>query len=162
MKLVVFSIAVYFYITFFGYITHWALHQKWMGRFHRSHLCHHTQLYPPNDYTSSKYRSAGKDSALWFYILIGMPMVASPFLLYYFNLAALWICVILCLEIIFLGLCNNYIHDSFHIKRGFFTGGIFKPWNRHHYFHHLDMTKNFGIFSFWCDKLFLTFKNKLK
>lgn len=154
------SLFTFFSTTFFGYWMHWMLHQDFFGKFHQSHMTHHLKLYPPNDFFSEEYRDAGKDSTFWFFLVAGAPLVFLPIVLFIFGYIGLFTGLFLLAETIALGLLNNYLHDSFHLKNhwlNFFS--FFKKFVALHQHHHEDMGTNYGIFFFLWDKLFGTFKN---
>ena len=154
-------VLAFFVLTFFGYIMHWALHQQWMGRFNKSHMTHHMTLYPPEKFSSEKYMHAGKDSTIIFFLIAGAPLLLAPLALFFLGYLSLFSSLILMAELGGLGLLNNYLHDSFHITEHFLSRfETFRKLVDLHYVHHVDMNKNFGIFTFMWDKLFKTFSDK--
>ena len=143
-------------------MAHKALHQSWAGRFNSSHMTHHVTLYPPEDYLSTKYRNAGKDDTFWIFAVISLPLLLTPIILCVFNILSLSLTIISLVEMLFIGWLNTYLHNSMHIENHILTRipivkDIFAQWNRLHYLHHVDMQKNFGIFSFSWDKLLKTY-----
>lgn len=152
----------FFSITLFGYVVHRLLHLPLMGVFHKSHMRHHI-LYPAEDYLSDKYRSAGKDSTFIFFAIASLPLLVIPVLFYWLGIFSFQLFAFTIFVMSLLGLAHNYLHNAFHIKnhwmhRFFLTKHIFNIWTNLHYFHHKEMDTNFGIFFFWWDKLFKTFK----
>ncbi len=151
--------------TFFGYVVHWSLHQSWAGRFNQSHMTHHLKLYPPEDYTSDTYRSAGKDNTVITFAVASLPMIAFPIVLGLFGIIG-WFLVATALFVeLSLGFLHWYIHDAFHIKNHWMSRvpwlkDIFQVWNGLHYTHHVDMGTNYGIFVFHWDRLFKTFRSE--
>lgn len=152
----------FFATTLFGHVVHWSLHQTWTGLVHQAHMTHHLKLYPPSDYTSKVYRNAGKDSTPKFFAVAAIPMILTPIVL--------WFCGVLPLSLMIaalsmegvLGFLHNYLHDAFHIEKHWlygapFLGVIFGKWVATHYLHHVDMSKNYGIFTFHWDRFFGTF-----
>jgi len=149
--------------TLFGYSVHWALHQSWAGRFNSSHMTHHLKLYPPSDFTSDVYRHAGKDSTIKTFTVAAIPLVALPIILGVLGILS-WPLVLVALVVEgLMGFLHDYLHDSMHIENHFLTRipvvkGIFQRWVHLHYLHHVDMSKNYGIFVFHWDRLFRTFQ----
>lgn len=155
-------IITYFIVSTFGYIVHKSLHFSFTKRFNVSHMVHHLKMYPSGDYLSSKYRSAGKDDTFWTFALLSVPVVLTPIILGFLGIPLLLVAISL-FEMLFLGWLNNYLHTCFHIKnhwlsRFFLTKYYFNKWSRLHEIHHDDMYKNYGIFSFFLDRLFGTYK----
>ncbi len=153
----------YLATTLFGYVVHWSLHQKWSGGFNQSHMTHHLKLYPPSDYLSEKYREAGADSTPKFFFFAALPTLILPVLtLCYFEILS-WVLTLLAVGVMFgVGLMKNYLHDAFHIKNHTLSKiPIIKTWFNNlvqlHYYHHVDMSKNFGISAFFWDRLFKSF-----
>jgi hypothetical protein len=155
----------YIATTLFGYIVHWTLHQEWAGTFNNSHMTHHLKLYPPEDYLSDKYRSAGKDDTTITFAFASVPMVALPIVLGVFGILTWPLVVTAVIVELLLGFLHHYIHNAFHIKDHWMgrvpvLRDIFQVWNRLHYLHHVDMRTNYGIFVFHWDRLFRTFWSK--
>ena len=143
----------------FGYFVHRALHEPWMGRFHVKHMTHHEVLYPADDFFSEEYRSAGKDSTFWTFALMGLPILIVPPVAAWMGLVSLTTGFILMAEVILLGVAHDVIHDKLHIKDTLLKYfPTFQKWVKLHQVHHVDMTKNFGIFSFVWDRVFKTLK----
>lgn len=150
-------IITYFIVSLFGYVAHLALHQKWMGRFNSAHMTHHLKLYPPNDFTSDKYRRAGNDSTVKFFVIASLPMIITPIILYFCGILTLSSLIVVLVVEGLMGYLNNYLHDAFHITNHWLIGlPIFDRWVKLHYIHHINMSANFGIFSFIWDRFFLT------
>lgn len=159
MENILLTILVVFLIaTSFGYWVHRALHQKWMGQFYKSHHTHHLTLYPPEDFDAITYRNSGKDNTTYFFIMASLPVIAIPFLLLAFNIINLPVFTAAFISMAVFGIPNNYLHDSFHIKNHWLCK---YKWYiklvKLHYEHHINMQKNFGIYSFIWDKTFGTF-----
>jgi sterol desaturase/sphingolipid hydroxylase (fatty acid hydroxylase superfamily) len=148
----------------FGHCMHWALHQPGAGRAHQAHMVHHLKLYPPNDYVSKTYRHAGKDSSPQFFATGATPLVVLPGILWVFGIMSLTVMLtVLAVEVV-MAFLNNYLHDSFHIEnhrlnRVWAVRRWYERLTAVHYLHHLDMTKNFGIFTFWWDRFFGSYTN---
>jgi len=162
--MILLSLLVFLFVSFFGYWVHRGLHKKFSGPFGKSHKTHHEIMYPVTDFKSDKYRSAGKDSSLIFFAVISIPIVALPFLLSFLGILSLVKALLIVGQMIFWGWLHNYIHDAFHINNHWLSRvPVVKIWfNRLidlHFGHHCDVQKNFGIFFFGWDRLFGTYMN---
>lgn len=151
--------------TLFGHTVHWSLHQTWTGMVHEAHMTHHLRLYPPSDYTSAVYRNAGKDSTPRFFAIAAIPLVLAPIILWFVGWLSLTLMIVALSVEALMGFLHNYLHDAFHIERHWlysapFIGTWFGRLVGLHYLHHVDMSKNFGIFTFHWDKVFRTFWDK--
>jgi hypothetical protein len=153
----------FFVTTLFGHIMHWSLHQRWVRKFTKSHMTHHLILYPPKSYLSDKYKYAGKDSTLRFFVFASLPMILAPIILGALGILGWHLVITVLATELLIGFLHNYLHDSFHIKNHWIyrvplLRDIFGVWVKLHYLHHVDMGKNYGIFTFHWDKIFNTFK----
>jgi sterol desaturase/sphingolipid hydroxylase (fatty acid hydroxylase superfamily) len=149
---------------FFGYAFHRFLHTPRAGRWYRNHLAHHQKLYPAHDFTSDKYRDAGKDDSTIIFVMGGAPLLLLPIVLWLCGVFGIWLALGLVVEILLIGGINGFLHDSFHITNhwiGKIGGKGYNKLVELHYFHHLDMRTNFSIFMFLFDRLFRTYKTKL-
>lgn len=152
-------IITFFCLTLIGHLVHYSLHQKWMGQFHKSHMVHHLELYPSYDYFSDKYRSAGKHSTFVFFLPLALIFLGIPLTLYFLGIIPLWFSVLLFLEILIVSYAHDYIHDAFHIRGHFLNKNqYFRELSFLHYVHHVDMSKNFGIYLFLWDRLFKSYQ----
>jgi len=163
--LLIFLIIGFIVTNLFGFVVHWALHKKETKMFNQSHMAHHEKLYPPEDFFSDVYREAGVDATPKFFIILALPMLLSVVLLWLVGVISLVICIIVILEMISIGLIDNYLHDAFHIRNHWLCKvPIFNKWYnklvKYHYLHHCDMNTNYGIFNFMWDKIFKRFWNK--
>jgi sterol desaturase/sphingolipid hydroxylase (fatty acid hydroxylase superfamily) len=146
--------------TFLGYIFHRMFHQPWSGKFYDAHMTHHTKLYPASDYTSDEYREPGKDNTVWLFLLAFSPLGIIVLSLMLFSVIPIAMGIGIILEMILIGFVNNNMHDGFHLRKSFWDRfKFFSHLRKLHYEHHVDMSKNYGIFYFMWDKLFGTFKN---
>lgn len=157
---IVSGIAAYFFASFVGYVVHWVIHQPWAGKAFRAHRAHHIDLYPPKDLVSDVYRSAGHQSTVYTFLLAFAPIVLFPVvaaLLGWVSVTTM-LCVIGSIGVV--GLLNDVIHDSYHVRDHWLARWI--PGYAHrralHFAHHANMKKNFGIYSFTCDRIFRTVK----
>jgi hypothetical protein len=157
------TILISFFVTsLFGHVVHWALHQSWTGRVNMSHMTHHLKLYPPEDYLSEIYRNAGKDSTPKFFAIAALPLILAPIVLWLCGILPGVLAVTVLVVEGVMGFLHDYLHDAFHIKNHLLTRipgvkVIFDRWVKIHYLHHVDMGKNYGIFTFHWDRLFGTF-----
>ena len=146
-------------VTFFGHAVHWMLHQKWSGRLFKSHMIHHYKLYPIKDFESIEYRSAGKDSTTKTFVVFSIPVAVLPFVVSYFGFIPITIAILSFAIGIIIGLFNDWAHDSYHvIGHPLRKLPMWKYWRDMHYQHHADTTKNYGIWYFFWDRLFKTYK----
>jgi len=144
---------------FLGWAVHRALHSKRLGPLHTAHMTHHNVLYPPEDYLSETYRSAGGHGGVFLFfpfILIFVIAVCS-------FIAAIglpmWVALTFVVEAALISWTNNYLHDQFHVS----THRMWQwAWFRHlsdlHFAHHVDQSTNYGIFWFGWDRVLGTYK----
>jgi len=156
MLLLLTILASFVIASFFGHVVHWAIHQKWAGPAYKGHMEHHLDLYPVGKLTSDKYRTAK-----WYH---SGPLLFTPPLLVILAVfggllwvlgAPHWMVGVLGICIIAFALFNDYVHDSFHVRKhawGHFKW--YKRLRRLHFLHHHDMTVNYGIISFVWDRVF--------
>lgn len=146
--------------TLAGWAGHWALHQRWTGRFYRAHATHH-RLYPPGDLRSSSYRDARQDNTTF----VLAPIVT--FVLLTWIGALLWLGVswyvylILVVIGVTTGYAHDYLHEAFHLNHHWldrFTW--FQVLRELHWVHHRKVGKNIGVLWFGWDRLFGTFKRR--
>jgi len=148
--------------TLFGYVVHWSLHQSWAGNYNKAHMTHHLKLYPPSDFTSDKYRSAGKDSTVKTFAIAAIPIILFPVGLCVLGFISWPIMITVWVVQGSVGFIHDWLHDCFHIRNHWLSRipvirDIFFKWINLHYLHHVNMETNYGIFSFYWDKLFGTF-----
>lgn len=166
MMVILFTILIsYFITTLFGHVIHWCLHQDWLGPVHQSHMTHHLKLYPPTDYVSKEYREAGADSTPKFFAIAAIPLILAPILLWFLGILPLHLMIIILIIEGLMGFLHYHLHDAFHIEKHWlygvpFLGVIFGKWVNIHYLHHVDMSRNYGIFTFHWDRFFGTYWKK--
>lgn len=146
-----------------GHVIHWSLHQTWAGFLNKAHMSHHLKMYPPEDFTSDVYRHAGNNSTPKYFALVALPVIIAPIVLGFFGILPLHLVLIVLGVEGLMGLLNDRIHDAFHINKHWMTRvpglrTIFAKWTKLHYIHHVDMSKNYGIFTFYWDRIFKTFR----
>jgi sterol desaturase/sphingolipid hydroxylase (fatty acid hydroxylase superfamily) len=145
-------------LTFLGYITHYAFHQPWSGRLFQAHMVHHQKLYPVDNFLSDVYRDAGSDNTTYLFALVFAPIVLAALLLTVFNIIPIAIGLEVLGLMAVIGWANNSIHDSMHLTNSIWHNfWFFNRLQKLHLNHHAKMDTNFGIFSFWWDRVFRTF-----
>lgn len=145
-------------VSFFGYWIHKFFHNPISGRFYLAHQTHHFKLYPPTDYLSDKYRSPGKDNTVISFLLLGIPLIALPIILFGFHIISLSILITAMLSIVIFGGLNDYLHDAFHIRNHWLRKfKWFETLTDLHFQHHINVQSNLGIYSFLWDRIFGTF-----
>lgn len=159
LEVVIFFITL-IVMTFLGYAFHMMFHKPWSGRFYQAHMNHHLKQYPPSNFTSEGYRDSGKDNTVYLFILVFSPFVLTVLGLALAHVISIFLGVSVIIEMIAIGWLNNSIHDSSHLKNTFWHKfKFFDRLIRLHYYHHVNMGTNYGIFSFTWDKIFGTYKD---
>ena len=155
-----FTIAITYVLTnLFGYIVHWSLHQKWSGPIYKSHMTHHLKLYPADDYLSDVYRNPGKDNTVKIFAIAAIIPVALLLLSSFLGFISISTLIVVIITLLIIAFLHNHFHDSFHIKNHWLNKlKIFRKWNELHYLHHVDMNVNYGIFTFFLDRICGTFR----
>lgn len=151
--------------TLWGYLTHRAIHQRWAGPLFKQHLFHHVRHYPTHDFTSDVYRQGEKDSSVYIFLLVCIPIGFIPLGLWYFGVISLAAMIVSLVNMAIIGFLNSWIHDAFHLKNHFLGKiPVIKIFYNHlvhkHYLHHKYVQSNLGIFSFSWDKIFKTYRLK--
>jgi hypothetical protein len=165
MLAILLTILITFFVgNLFGYVVHRILHKPWSGYLYKKHLVHHQVLYPPTNYVSDKYRNAGKDNTARTFIIIALPLIILPIILWLVGCLPLFLMITVLVVEGLVGFFNNYLHDSFHIRDHWMYqvplfGLLFKHWVYLHWLHHVRTDTNYSIFWFVPDKLFGTFWN---
>jgi sterol desaturase/sphingolipid hydroxylase (fatty acid hydroxylase superfamily) len=146
-----------------GYFSHWLLHSGKIKYLYNLHMEHHNVSYPTWDLRSETYRvtpqwkilGAGPEwatpigTAMWLTVL-GMYLVGIPFS---------FILVFMGSALLYAFIAYSWLHDQFHLTGTFLLRfEWFKRMRVLHDEHHFNMKKNYGIGTFWMDKLFKTFK----
>lgn len=146
----------YFVIQTTGYLVHKALHHPLLGKIHETHDIHHKQMYPPDDYLApGKYREVPNEAQPFkYYAAAAIPLVTTVFFL-----APLTIAIALTAELLVVAWANDWLHQKFHIE-GFWMERYtwFNELRDLHWHHHVDDSKNLGIFSWFGDRLFRTYE----
>jgi sterol desaturase/sphingolipid hydroxylase (fatty acid hydroxylase superfamily) len=121
---------------------------------------HHLELYPPTDLVSDSYRSAHwLNSGVFLFTppFIVIVLLAAIFL-YALNLSFTYFFAFAGTALAY-SILADYVHDTFHLRDHYLHR--FKFYDRIrslHMLHHIDMRSNFGIVTFFWDKVFHTFK----
>ncbi len=162
IEIIIYIIVSYIFTNLAGWFIHWAIHQKWAGLFNRSHMAHHQTFYPENDLTSDIYRDAGSDSTPRYFIAIASPLIIIPIILAVLGIIPISFMIILLSMYGVMGYLNNYVHDSMHINNHILSrlpiiSHFFEKWKKLHFAHHENMASNYGIFTFYFDRLFGTY-----
>ena len=144
--------------SFVGYFVHRALHEPWSGRLHRGHMEHHLEVYPVERLTSDTY-----DLKRWYH---SGPVLFTPAAIALISLGALtcWLAGVSLVGfgafaggLIAFGFLNDYVHDTFHLRKHWLQRfSRYRRLRRLHFQHHADMTKNFGIVDASWDSVFKT------
>jgi sterol desaturase/sphingolipid hydroxylase (fatty acid hydroxylase superfamily) len=148
----------YFVIQSTGYAVHKALHQPFLGPIHRTHDVHHKVMYTPKDYLDVSYREVpGEAQPFKYYAGAAIPLIAAVFLFLPVTTA-----IALTAELLLVAWANDWLHQKVHIK-GYWLERY--SWFRHlralHWHHHVDDTKNLGIFSWFTDRILGTYEEPL-
>lgn len=154
VEVLLLTLGVYVFGNFGGYIVHRLLHCKWMGRAYRDHHHHHFTIYPPEKYLSDEYLEPPIEAGQAKYYLTFFAVVMSPLILWhwaYFLLAFV--------EAIIVLKANSVVHDALHVRgHKWEKYAWFMKLRDIHFHHHVDVGVNFGIFSFFADRLMRTYR----
>jgi len=158
--MIVFAIILtLFTLTLLGYGFHWMFHQPWSGHFYKAHMNHHLKQYPPTDFYSDTYRYAGKDNTVVLFGLVFAPIVITMIVLTATGGVSLFLGLSVLAEMGIIGALNNSLHDCFHLRNSFWQKfSFFERLRKLHFQHHVDMSTNYGIFSFIWDQIFGTYR----
>lgn len=144
--------------SFVGYFAHRALHQEWTGPFYKGHMEHHLEQYPPDSLISDTYLKPK-----WYHsgIMLFAPAAAAVLGVagVLGHLVGLSVDAYLTFAVgtVAFGLVNDYVHDSFHLRKHWLqmVPG-YNTLRELHFQHHVDMTKNYGIVTLLWDSVFKT------
>lgn len=135
------------------------MHQPFSGPFYRKHWAHHYKQYPANDMFSVKYRSSGKDNSIFLFGILLSPVVLGMLAMTIFHVVPMVLGILLLIEMGVVGYLNAAIHDDMHLFKSFWGRfWFFGELVYKHHIHHLDTSKNLGIFWFGWDKVFGSFQ----
>jgi sterol desaturase/sphingolipid hydroxylase (fatty acid hydroxylase superfamily) len=144
--------------TFMGYLVHWVFHQPWSLWFYNAHMNHHKIQYPPTDFFSDTYKSAGRDSTAVLFVIAFAPIMLAIIAMTFLGILSLPVGLTTLASLIGWGLVHDHLHDQFHLTNSRWNKlPFFETLRKIHYVHHLDMRLNFGIFFFVWDKMFKTY-----
>lgn len=148
-----------FCTTALGWMVHWAIHKPWSGWFYRAHMNHHQIQYPPTNFFSTSYRSAGADGTTLPFLLVASPLIILLILAGWYGLLTLGTLLTIALGTAGIGIAHDRIHESLHSTQSWLEKwNLFQMWRKLHFVHHLNMSTNYGIFFFLLDKLFGTYE----
>ncbi len=150
-------LGVYIVGNFTGYFVHWLMHKGKLKSVGEAHNTHH-ELYTIDDFTSTEYRSAGKDDSAFVFVPMIMLALAILFVPLYFIFNTFWIFPLPILLGIIIGWLNGYMHECFHMEDHYLLRfKWFRKLKHLHWLHHLYPDKNMGIIWFVPDRLFNSF-----
>lgn len=160
LSVVLVGLIAYLLTSLLGYVIHWAIHRPWAGKAYRAHRAHHIDLYPPGKLISDEYRFAGSQSTVYTFLLAFSPLLLLPIILAIVGWFSIAQAIAALVAMGLVGLLNDIIHDSFHVKNHWLSRLIpgYDRMQQLHFIHHVNMKKNFGIYSFFWDRLFRTFR----
>lgn len=157
--LIIALVVGYFVIQVVRYFVHWALHQENLGRMFQAHKEHHKDKYPPEAYLfDGRYRQVSIISQpFWYYLPGALTLVGIVFTIF-----PLYIAISLTIELIIISWANTWLHQKLHVSGHWLEK---YSWFHHlralHWHHHIDKSKNIGIFSWFADKLFHTYQEPI-
>lgn len=163
VSIIITIVISYLFATFFGHVIHWALHQSWTGFLNQAHMDHHMKQYPPEDFVSdNEYRSSGSSSTPKYFLILALPVIVGPIILGILGILPLSFVLIVLFMEGFMAFFSDRFHEWIHIKDHWVNhvpglNKLFANWAKLHYWHHVDMNKNFGIFIFHWDHVLGTF-----
>lgn len=148
---------LYFTGTLLGYGLHWSIHQPWMGRFYRAHMNHHLKQYPLGSLLSERYRyPARRDNTSFFF---WPPFILISLGLWFVMPGWMWAASLAMIAVF--GIAHDYFHTHFHLKDSWLLRfGWFRHLRKIHFIHHRDMGLNFGIYHFFWDRVFGTYRSR--
>ena len=159
LEVILLLIGGYVFTQTAGHCIHWVLHRTWAGPIHISHNDHHRRKYTPKDFLDTKYRYVDEgNSPFIYYAIPAVIFVALGFYLLPFHWA-----LILSVELALVAFANDWIHLQLHID-GHWLERYRWFWRCRdlHWQHHVNEGTNYGIFSFFTDKLFGSFKEPVR
>jgi len=144
--------------TLWGWGTHKFIHQRYAGPLFKQHLHHHVKHYPCHDFTSDVYRQGKRDSSVYIFLALCIPIGIFPILLWKYEVISLAAMIVSLLNMAFIGFLNSWIHDTFHLNNHWLSKlplikRFYEKLVQQHYTHHKYVQSNFGIFSFSWDKI---------
>lgn len=129
------------------FAAHYLMHQRWTGPLWESHQLHH-RFYNPKHQTSTTFNPVGWKS-FRFRAIIFVIVTGALFWLLPFAMAATMF-----VEIIALAILTDYIHDATHTSdHKLRRYAWFRYLQDLHWIHHANVKKNFGVLTFFYDKL---------
>ncbi len=163
------------YTDLVGYFSHKLLHSGKIGFLYRLHMEHHITLYPPHDLRSDIYRSTPQKKILgagpeWA-LPIGAIMLLTAGIMA-FTLPWWFILTFFAAALTYALIAYSWLHDQLHLNEPKIIDKLlWMPafiairiiWylakaSVLHDIHHHNMKKNYGIGSYWLDKLLGTYE----
>jgi sterol desaturase/sphingolipid hydroxylase (fatty acid hydroxylase superfamily) len=119
---------------------------------------HHLTQYPPGKLTSDRYRfPKWYNNGLLLFTPPLLVLMGSAALIVWSLHWPWWMLAVLGTCVATLGFLNDWVHDSFHVRRHpLMHLRTYQKLRRLHFIHHSNMDKNFGIVSFVWDRVFGT------
>lgn len=134
-----------------GYLFHRLAHVPGTSLY-KSHMVHHLETYPHERFLSDKYIHAGRHSfVIWFVPVFLLTLAVQWFMLPFYLFVPAMATTSL------VAWFNSRTHDAFHVRRAR-EGETFSWMRRSHEVHHRNMRWNFGIYWFFWDRVFGTFR----
>lgn len=148
--------------SFVGYFVHRAIHQEWTGPLHRGHMEHHLELYPKGRLTSDTYElKKWYHSGPVLFTPAAVLVIAAGGLVCWALGGSMVVFASFSGGLVAFGFLNDYVHDTFHLRKHWLQKHAFyRTLRRLHFMHHNDMTKNFGIVAMQWDDVFKTKSDK--
>lgn len=157
MKFVVTILLSWLVTEFIGYLFHRFVHSPLAGRLHRGHMSHHLDHYPQTRYLSDKYEATPRSSltyylAPFFFLLSALTLYLAPLAI---GLTAVGTALVI-------AVINDRLHNYFHVlNTPMNKSRWFWKLREQHFIHHIDFTKNLGVYTFIFDSAFGTRKKSL-
>ncbi len=156
------------YTDLVGYFSHKLLHSGRIKFLYRLHMEHHITNYPPHDLRSATYRETKQPKILgagpeWA-LPIGLTMLATAAAMLFFGVGWGVMVAFFGAAVLYALVAYSWLHYQFHLEYPRFfmlapprVSDWFFRANDLHDAHHRNMKKNYGIGSYWLDKLFKTY-----
>lgn len=129
------------------FAAHYLMHQRWTGPLWESHQLHH-RLYNPKHHTTDKFNPVGWKSFRFRAVIFVIVTAAI------FSLLPLAMAVAVMTEVVVLAILTDSIHDATHTtEHPLARFAWFRRLQHLHWIHHTNVKKNFGVLTFFFDKL---------
>lgn len=158
ISILVTAIVSFFFSEAVGFAIHRLAHWSGSGKLFQDHLNHHAVAYPPSKYLSAKYLGDLRTSFIPYFIPVFVAFNLLAFAIMSWPMALTFLVVSSAVS-----LASNMLHDSYHVKDHWLTRF---SWHRHlrevHRVHHVNVKKNLGIYFYFYDRLFGSFRPSSK